>query len=39
LGCAEEAGFTLERLCELRPQRALFADAAAYERRKRISLF
>jgi SAM-dependent methyltransferase len=35
----QEAGFTLERLRESRPQRALFVDAATYERRKRIPLF
>jgi len=35
----QEAGFTLERLRESRPQRALFTDAATYERRKRIPLF
>jgi SAM-dependent methyltransferase len=35
----QAAGFTLERLRESRPQRALFVDAATYERRKRIPLF
>lgn len=35
----QEARFTLERLRESRPQRALFTDGATYRRRKRIPLF